>query len=552
MTGPAYPANYSTAWVCGTVVDHGGYPISKTIKFTAVPSVMTDAALKMWLGKRVFTAVSDSGTGYFQIELPVTDDPDIVPVDFTYKVTDQFGRTFNVAVPEDTPVLNQPGHPLDGEKVIFITDVYPGIAEDGGSVQFIGGVTDHGDLTGLADDDHPQYAKLVSSEPLTINTTSSTGTPPLGPAGSTHTGLNIRSSFAGGEDEGQVGQYDSTGRLNLYSYQRADVGSYGENIRRFLMRSNAKSMDAWYAARENGQMTSGYDSVTKNPDIDAKWVPVAWTGAHWEANDGLSVHGHWSIEVPDSTGAVQTRFEVPFTNQEVPDGSKTLGVDVTNIRTNLCDFTVRATNGQVLRIGAGNSHNKDILLSVSSDRATSGRRWAIRADNTTEAGGNVGTEWQLLRYDDAGNFLGTALHVRRSDGRVAVGHTTPGAQMHIASASGSALRLDSTDPGLLGGILHVFTTDSTKRIMQGQVTGDSVARVSVESSGRIEWGTGTTGRDTNLYRRQANQLATDDSVFLGNQASPPSTPTGGGILYAENGALKWIGSSGNITTVAPA
>ena len=35
--------------------------------------------------------------------------------------------------------------------------------------------------------------------------------------------------------------------------------------------------------------------------------------------------------------------------------------------------------------------------------------------------------------------------------------------------------------------------------------------------------------------------------------TPPSTnPTGGGVLYSEGGALKWRGSSGTITTIAPA
>ena len=42
-------------------------------------------------------------------------------------------------------------------------------------------------------------------------------------------------------------------------------------------------------------------------------------------------------------------------------------------------------------------------------------------------------------------------------------------------------------------------------------------------------------------------------LFLQNRsAAPSSNPTGGGILYAENGALKWRGSSGTVTTIAAA
>jgi hypothetical protein len=42
-------------------------------------------------------------------------------------------------------------------------------------------------------------------------------------------------------------------------------------------------------------------------------------------------------------------------------------------------------------------------------------------------------------------------------------------------------------------------------------------------------------------------------VMIGNATTvPTSNPTGGGILYAEGGALKWRGSSGTITTIAVA
>ena len=40
---------------------------------------------------------------------------------------------------------------------------------------------------------------------------------------------------------------------------------------------------------------------------------------------------------------------------------------------------------------------------------------------------------------------------------------------------------------------------------------------------------------------------------LANAGTNPSTnPSGGGVLYAESGALKWRGSSGNVTTIARA
>ncbi len=44
-----------------------------------------------------------------------------------------------------------------------------------------------------------------------------------------------------------------------------------------------------------------------------------------------------------------------------------------------------------------------------------------------------------------------------------------------------------------------------------------------------------------------------DVVGVKNCATVPTTnPTGGGVLYSEGGALKWRGSSGTVTTIAPA
>jgi hypothetical protein len=42
-------------------------------------------------------------------------------------------------------------------------------------------------------------------------------------------------------------------------------------------------------------------------------------------------------------------------------------------------------------------------------------------------------------------------------------------------------------------------------------------------------------------------------IAIGNATTPPTgNPFGGGILFSENGALKWRGSSGTVTVVAPA
>ncbi len=292
--------------------------------------------------------------------------------------------------------------------------------------------------------------------------------------------VSIPSSFAGGEDDGEVGQFDSTGRLNLYSYQRADVRSYGETIRHYLMRKDAKAMAAWYFP------SGGYD-VNRNPVGSMK--PVVWAGAHWEANNHGSNHKHWSVETPDTTGAIQTRFEVRFGNPSVDNAIA--GRDKTLIMTNLADLVVRCSNGQELRLSAPAGVEKGLMFSLDSEGADQYRRWKIRSTNEAEAGANAGSNWQLVRYDDTGTLIDTPIVVSRSTGNISLG---PGIVARRASASVSSLSLNTTSLG--GGV------------------------------GVVAVGNATT--------------------------APASNPTGGGVLFAEGGALKWRGSSGTVTTIAPA
>ena len=63
-------------------------------------------------------------------------------------------------------------------------------------------------------------------------------------------------------------------------------------------------------------------------------------------------------------------------------------------------------------------------------------------------------------------------------------------------------------------------------------------------------GIGTDSPGYNLH------IATNDDgnglLYIGNSVNPPATPSGGGVLFVQAGALKWIGSSGTITPLAPA
>ncbi|MEW6096616.1 MAG: hypothetical protein AB1567_08835 [bacterium] len=75
----------------------------------------------------------------------------------------------------------------------------------------------------------------------------------------------------------------------------------------------------------------------------------------------------------------------------------------------------------------------------------------------------------------------------------------------------------------------------------GGISAPANTKVTIDSSGNF--GIGTT-----------DQFGSGAKVIgLANATTVPSTnPTGGGVLYAEGGALKWRGSAGTVTTIAAA
>lgn len=246
----------------------------------------------------------------------------------------------------------------------------------------------------------------------------------------------VPSGPEGGDDDGTG--FDSTGRIVTSSYQRANAAGFGEVLRAFLKRAKAKAMVAWYAPSQ------GYDSA--GVPVTEDYTPVAWIGAHWRSNDGLSNHKHISIEVPDSTGALQTRLEIIFGDPDEDD--QVAGLDKTRILTNQADLVVRCTNGQQLRLAA--PAGQDITLEFSHDAHgdPSYRRWKIRTTSELENGGNTGSNFQIVRYGDDGVLIDQPFTIERSTGRVTIRNavrlinvtTPPTAAGPLLYAEGGALK----------------------------------------------------------------------------------------------------------------
>lgn len=344
---------------------------------------------------------------------------------------------------------------------------------------------------------------------LTVSAVPSPASPlPIGYGNSTAvTGLQVVSSYPSDDVDGGT---DGTGRLNLYSYQRSNAYSFGETIRNFLMRWDAKAMTAWYGP------VNGYD-VNGNPNAGS-WGPWTWTGSHYEANDHASIHGHWEVEVPDSTGALQGRLAIKFANTT----TGVVGLDKSQINTNISDFHFQAHGldhtgtyqEQFFRITGSAGYEKPIEWNNNDDGLTAARRWKLAATAEAETGSNAGTNLSLFRYDDTGTLLDNPLIIQRSNGKVTIGGTSGTANgLTVNSASGVGITVNVTNTG--GQAYLAVGADVTARAVQGEVSGDTTVRFVTQVDGTMNWGDGTDARDTNLYRSGANVLRTDDSLEVG-------------------------------------
>lgn len=136
----------------------------------------------------------------------------------------------------------------------------------------------------------------------------------------------------------------STRRLRVDSWEKSNRqnGRAGDAIALHWMRPDAKAFIGWWDATD-----------PDHPECKA------WIGAHDEANNPEAApHRHFSIEVTDSTGQMQTRLGIPYDQ------------DHTNITTTSADFTVKKGT---LRV----PHNSALEFSVN-DTGSKGSRWSMK------------------------------------------------------------------------------------------------------------------------------------------------------------------------------
>lgn len=157
-------------------------------------------------------------------------------------------------------------------------------------------------------------------------------------------------------------------------------------------------------------------------------------------------------------------------------------------------------------------HNK-----IFSFRVNDLQRWALRANQDAETGSNAGTNFEIRRYNDDGEFIDSPISITRSDGTVAFGgdiQLTSSMQLGdgIILGNGDLQTLNGIETG--GGVTIQDQLNSRQRVVSKM----SISPVSIGS---------TTAETTlDLINIPANTFAIGDSfeVHIG-YFNPSNTGT---------------------------
>lgn len=370
-----------------------------------------------------------------------------------------------------------------------------------------------------------------------------------------------------------------TKRLRITSSQKQEASNNydgGETIWLDLESPLAKSMLTW-RLRFNPVTRSVYPPG-QAPN-DAPYRRVVWAGAHWFAqnqpddDNPTVIHGHWSVEVPDVAGALQTRFQIFFNDRDDP--SK-VGTNRALISTNRADFMVEAAiidgkqAGRFIMAG-GQADERFVEFTRGTDKLSE-RRWVFGVNNQVEGPGDVGGNFVLKRFANDGTLLGSVLYARRSNGEVTIGSeawTPPSdpSQVLIAHSGGAqnGILVFPSAPLTTGAAFKVRLSSAAEKAFQVRI-GTGVERYSVAADGKLAWGDGSGAVDTYLYRDVSGRLKTDgdfaaignlrtgaatgaggsSNIAVGNGVPPTSTSTSQFNLYSEAGVPKFATAKGTV------
>jgi hypothetical protein len=189
-----------------------------------------------------------------------------------------------------------------------------------------------------------------------------------------------------------------------------------------------------YYVRKLSADTLAIYRTSANASADTNRVASTATGSGTHTIDGNNMHHHVGLETKNrSDDTINTRFEIVYGEDNPP--VRVVGGG---------PFVVSQSD---LFIVGDNSTTKNLKFGL--DESAVYTRFAVRLDNTTEAGANVGSDFRVVRYSDVGAAVDTPFFIKRSNGFVGIGTTSPGHTLDVNGALGVAGKISNvTDPTL--------------------------------------------------------------------------------------------------------
>lgn len=479
-------SNLNLITVTGKFLLLSGSAASGTVSFTP-NAVLTDTVANEIVEPTPFTATLN-GTGQISIVLPATNDPDLTPIGWTYKVQENIvgsiiNRSYSITVP-----FNAAGATIDLADITPVATVeslsaYQLIAP-GSYVDLVSDQIKHGKLS--------VGGTLDSFPRMTLDPTGKF----LGGVGSATPTVEFKPSV------------DGTG----WEFNKAFLHIRVDATDTVAPEIHFHSKNGWGA--DNAAWLIGIDVVGRSPNLKAqdlaisKYTPTGVIDSLYGLNRGANAMPTWGIGNASAT--------------------------TTHLLTLIPDSSEAALGGLLLWLPSGQTGaGLTVRDSGGTDRLWIDNIGTVKGEHSQGAAMVIEADQTNNRPLMFSNKTGSVFYgwVFDSSGNLKFRHISNAVDLISFNNAGA-----TTIPGTLG--VTGAQTNAALTSLNGGVDIYGSFHLGVT----LNMGIGTTD-----YGGGAGVVGIANVT-----TAPGSTPSGGGVFYVQAGALKYKGSSGTVTTLAAA